>query len=270
MKKIITLALALIMCMTLFCSCNTDPGDWDYLEAKGTMIIGYTLYEPMNYKDADGKLVGFDTEFAEALCAELGLKPEFVEINWDSKETELNAKNLDAIWNGFTVDEERKTQFAFSKSYVSNKQVVVIKKANADKYTDLASLANAKCAAEKKSAGETAILTTDAIKNNEYFSFDKQTDVLTEILSGTVEFGVLDYIMVRAMIGEGTDFADLAMVESIELPPEEYAIGFRKNCPNTVAKVNAAIDKLVQNGTIEALAEKYDLSEQLAPAVQKG
>jgi len=148
MKKIITLALALIMCMTLFCSCNTDPGDWDYLEAKGTMIIGYTLYEPMNYKDADGKLVGFDTEFAEALCAELGLKPEFVEINWDSKETELNAKNLDAIWNGFTVDEERKTQFAFSKSYVSNKQVVVIKKANADKYTDLASLANAKCAAE--------------------------------------------------------------------------------------------------------------------------
>ena len=269
MKKILTLAMALIMCVSLLCSCSSDPGDWDYLTEKGKMIIGYTLYEPMNYKDADGKLVGFDTEFAEAVCAQLGLTPEFVEINWETKETELNAKNIDAVWNGFTVNAERKEQFAFSDSYVANKQVVVVKKDNASKYTDLASLAGAKCAAEKKSAGETAILTTDAIKSNEYIPCDKQTDVLTEILSGTVEFGVLDYIMVRAMIGAGTDYESLVMIESIELPPEEYAIGFRKNCPDTVAKVNEAIQAIVENGKMAEIAEKYGLTDQLAPGVKK-
>ena len=69
--------------------------DLAYIQSNGKMVIGYTVYEPMNYTDADGNFTGFDTELATAVCEKLGVEPEFVEINWDTKETELAAKSID-------------------------------------------------------------------------------------------------------------------------------------------------------------------------------
>ena len=77
--------------------------DLAYIQSNGKMVIGYTVYEPMNYTDADGNFTGFDTELATAVCEKLGVEPEFVEINWDTKETELAAKSIDCIWNGLTL-----------------------------------------------------------------------------------------------------------------------------------------------------------------------
>ena len=116
--------------------------DYAYISDKGTLTIGITIYDPMNYYDEDGKLVGFDTEFAEAVCEILGVEPEFLEINWDTKEIELEAKSIDCIWNGFTVTEERRENMDFSDSYIKNMQVMVIRAADADVYTDTASLAD--------------------------------------------------------------------------------------------------------------------------------
>ena len=153
---------------------------------------------------------------------------------------------------------------AFSKSYVRNKQVVVIKVDNKDKYTDEASMAGASCAAESGSAGQTAIETSDVLSKNEFIGSSAQKDVLLEVKSGTVELGVLDYVMAKASIGEGTDYNDLMIVEGVELAPEEYAIGMRKGDTETVEKVNGAIDELVADGTLKALAEKYGLADVYA------
>ncbi len=101
--------------------------DWDYIKNKGELIIGITIFNPMNYYDDNGKLVGFETEFAEAVCAELGVKAKFQEINWDAKETELAAKNIDCIWNGMTINEERKANMSVTIPYMNNKQVMVVK-----------------------------------------------------------------------------------------------------------------------------------------------
>ena len=81
---------------------ETAASDLDYIKEKGKMVIGYTVYEPMNYTDADGNFTGFDTELATAVCEKLGVEPEFVEINWDTKVVELDAKSIDCIWNGMT------------------------------------------------------------------------------------------------------------------------------------------------------------------------
>ena len=70
----------------------TADGDWDYISGKGEMTIGITYFEPMNYIGEDGKLTGFETDFATAVCKELGVEPKFQEIEWDSKEIELNAR----------------------------------------------------------------------------------------------------------------------------------------------------------------------------------
>ncbi len=109
-----------------FKEAETDS-DWKYIKDKGELIIGITIFNPMNYKDESGKLVGFETEFAEAVCAELGIKAKFQEINWDAKETELAAKNIDCIWNGMTINEERKANMSITIPYMNNKQVMVVK-----------------------------------------------------------------------------------------------------------------------------------------------
>ena len=245
-------------------STASEGGDWQYIADKGNFVAGITLFEPMNYYDENGELTGFETEFTKAVCEKLGVEAKFQEIEWDKKEIELNAKTIDAIWNGLTVTEERKENMGFSKSYVRNKQVVVIKADNKDKYTDEASMAGASCAAESGSAGQTAIETSSVLSQNEFVGASAQKDVLLEIKAGTVELGVLDYVMAKASIGEGTDYDDLMIVEGVELAPEEYAIGMRKGDTETIDKVNGAIDELVADGTLKALAEKYGLADVYA------
>lgn len=245
-------------------STASEGGDWQYIADKGNFVAGITLFEPMNYYDENGELTGFETEFTKAVCEKLGVEAKFQEIEWDKKEIELNAKTIDAIWNGLTVTEERKENMGFSKSYVRNKQVVVIKADNKDKYTDEASMAGASCAAESGSAGQTAIETSPVLSQNEFVGASAQKDVLLEVKAGTVELGVLDYVMAKASIGEGTDYSDLMIVEGVELAPEEYAIGMRNGDTETIEKVNGAIDELVADGTLKALAEKYGLADVYA------
>ena len=113
--------------------------DLDEIKGKGKMVIGYTVYEPMNYTDADGNFTGFDTELATAVCEKLGVEPEFVEINWDTKVVELDAKSIDCIWNGMTLTEDIMANTATTKAYAKNAQVVVVK--DGTDYTSTADLA---------------------------------------------------------------------------------------------------------------------------------
>lgn len=106
---------------------SDKESDWEYIKNKGELIIGITYFAPMNYKNDDGELVGFETEFAKAVCEELGVTAKFQEISWAAKETELAAKNIDCIWNGMTITDERLEAMSISIPYMQNKQVMVTK-----------------------------------------------------------------------------------------------------------------------------------------------
>lgn len=268
MKKLFASILAAAMLLSA-ASCSSESGktDWEYIEEKGTLVAGITLFEPMNYYDENGELTGFETEFTKAVCEKLGVEAEFQVIDWQKKEIELKSKTIDAIWNGLTVTEERKENMAFSTPYVKNKQVAVIKAENAEKYNDLASMTGASITAEDGSAGQTAIQNNEALSQNPFIASAAQKDVLMEVKAGTTEIGVLDYVMARTSIGEGTDYSDLMIVENVELAPgeyEEYAIGIRLEDTVLLEKVNAAIDELVADGTLKAIVDKYNLGEVYA------
>ena len=219
------------------------------------MVIGYTVYEPMNYTDADGNFTGFDTELATAVCAKLGVEPEFVEINWDTKVVELDAKSIDCIWNGMTLTEDIMANTATTKAYAKNAQVVVVKESTA--YTSTADLAGKTVVAEAGSAGEAAIQGDENLAKADYVSKNVQTDCLMEVAAGTADAAVLDLTLANAMIGEGTDYASLKIVD--ELNAEEYGVAFRKGS-DAAAVVDAAFDALKADGTMQALAEKYELT----------
>lgn len=243
-------------------SATAAEDDFEYVKNKGKLVIGITIYEPMNYRDENNKLVGFDTEYAEAVCKKLGVEAEFVEINWDTKVIELESKNIDCIWNGMTITDELKQSIDFSNPYIKNMQVVIVKKNNAEKYKDTASLKSGVVSAEAGSAGEGAIKDDANLSQATYIAVGKQTDALMEVKAGTSDAAVLDYVLAAAMVGEGTDYSDLCMIDGVELSVEEYGIGFRKGSTLT-EKVNAATDELIKDGTLAALAEKYGLSLQL-------
>ena len=229
--------------------------DLDYIKGNGKMVIGYTVYEPMNYTDADGNFTGFDTELATAVCEKLGVEPEFVEINWDTKVVELDAKSIDCIWNGMTLTDDIMANTATTQAYAKNAQVVVVKEGTA--YASTADLVGKTVVAEAGSAGEAAIEGDENLAQADYVSKSVQTDCLMEVAAGTADAAVLDLTLANAMIGEGTDYADLKIVD--ELNAEEYGVAFRKGS-DAAAVVDAAFDELKADGTLQALADKYDLA----------
>ena len=234
---------------------ETTASDLDYIKEKGKMVIGYTVYEPMNYTDADGNFTGFDTELATAVCEKLGVEPEFVEINWDTKVVELDAKSIDCIWNGMTLTDDIMANTATTKAYAKNAQVVVVK--DGTDYSSTADLVGKTVVAEAGSAGEAAIEGDENLAQADYVSKSVQTDCLMEVAAGTADAAVLDLTLANAMIGEGTDYASLKIVD--ELNAEEYGVAFRKGS-DAAAAVDAAFDELKADGTMQALADKYDLA----------
>ena len=276
MKKLISMALAAGMAVSLAAcggAASSAPAadsaasgaastteaaadsDLAYIQGKGKMTIGYTVYEPMNYTDADGNFTGFDTELATAVCEKLGVEPDFVEINWDTKIVELDAKSIDCIWNGMTLTDEIMANTACTKAYAKNAQVVVMK-ADAD-YTSTADLVGKTVVAEAGSAGESAIQDDGSLSQADYISKSVQTDCLMEVAAGTADAAVLDLTLATAMIGDGTDYANLTIKD--ELNAEEYGVAFRKGS-NAAAAVDAAFDELKSDGTMQKLADKYSLS----------
>ena len=247
MKKIIALLLAAIMVFA-FAACNNETAD--------TLKIGYTIYEPMNYLDADGELTGFDTEFAIAVCEKLGKTPEFIEINWDTKFPTLDAGQIDCIWNGMTISDEVKKNCAVSKAYVKNAQVVVMAKDKLDSYKDAESLKGLKFVAEAGSAGEAAI--KDNGLDEKYTAVSAQTDALLAVAGGQADACVIDITMAQASTAEGTSYEKYGY--AIELTTEEYGIGFRLKDAELLDAVNKAIEELANEGKMAELAEKYDLA----------
>ncbi len=261
MKKILSTLIASATAVAMLAGCTSSATDLAYIEEKGEMVIGITYFEPMNYMDENGVLTGFETEFAQAVCEKMGVKPIFQKIDWDSKEVELNAKTIDCIWNGMTITDERKENMDISVAYMENKQVMVTKAENADKYKDAADLAGATVVAEKKSAGEDVAKSDTFFTKANYVSVDSQAKALLEVKSGTADIAVIDYVMSIGTIANGTDYADLKVIDDKGFAPEQYGIAFRKNSPETTKKVNDAIQQLANEGVLEEIAAKYELQD---------
>lgn len=263
MKKIIAFALAALMmvgCVAAFSSCGKKT-DFEKIEKNGKFVCGITIYEPMNYYEADGTtLTGFDTELAKLVAEKLGVEVEFQIIDWGNKYAELSAGSIDCIWNGFTSNSkdadgiDRSEKVDFSYAYLDNKQCVIVKADRLGEFTSAASLSGKKAGAENGSAGESyaqdAGATIEASKSS-------QLAVFTDLNSGAVDFIVVDKLLADEVVGKG-DYAGLAIVTAIDIEPEVYSIGCRKGS-DFDEKINEALIELLNEGKIEELAAKYEV-----------
>lgn len=259
MKKIIAITLTVIMMLAL-CACGAkDSGadsDLKYVQDKGTLIVGITDFAPMDYQDESGEWIGFDADMAKAFAENIGVKAEFVEINWDNKVLELNAKSIDCVWNGMTLTDEVTKTMSCGEAYCNNAQVVVVNKDVADKYQDVESLKELNFAVESGSAGEAAA--TEAGLN--YTAVLTQADALMEVSAGTSDACIIDLLMAGAMIGEGTSYPDLTY--TVALTSEEYGVGFRSGS-DLAAKFNEFYKAAYADGTVMEIANQYGVQESV-------
>jgi len=245
MKKWIAMILAVILVAACFAGCAP----------KDKFVVGITDYAPMDYKDENGEWTGFDAEFARLFAEELGQEIEFFVItDWGKKFVELEDGNIDCVWNGMTITEEALLNASVSDPYVVNAQVLVMKADRIADYTTAESLKDLTIAVENGSAGQDA---AEAAGCENIVLMQDQGAALLEVKAGTSDACVIDITMANAMTGEGSDYADLAA--GISLTSEEYGVAFPKDSELT-AKFNAFMDKLLEDGTLQALAEKYELT----------
>lgn len=279
MKKIIAMLLALVMVFAL-CACGGSPApsaapsdepsaqpeapadepaaesDLAYVQSQGKLIVGITDFAPMDYKDDSGEWIGFDADMAKAFAESIGVEAEFIEIAWDNKIMELEAKAIDAVWNGMTLTPEVTNSMACTSAYCNNAQVVVVNADVADQYQDIESLAGLSFAVEAGSAGEAA-----ATENGlDFIAVESQAAALMEVAAGTSDACIIDLLMAGAMIGEGTSYPDMAY--TVELTSEEYGAGFRQGSDLAVA-LDAFFDAAYADGSMMEIANQYGVQESI-------
>lgn len=228
--------------------------DVAYIQDKGTLIVGITDFAPMDYKDDNGEWIGFDADVARKVAESLGVEAEFVEIDWDNKILELQNKSIDVVWNGMTLTPEVTNAMECTNAYCNNAQVVVVNADVADKYQDVASLADLSVAVESGSAGEEAAnengLNVVAVKS--------QADAVMEVAAGTSDACIIDLLMAGAMVGEGTSYPNLA--HTVELTTEEYGVGCRKGS-DLAGYINEQFKALYDDGTMEEIGTQYGVQD---------
>ena len=257
MKKILALVLAicLLACLCAGCGDNkTSDSDFETVSEDGKVVVGITDYAPMDYKEtADGDWTGFDAELARAVFAKLDLEVEFIEIDWDNKQLELDNGSIDCVWNGMTLTDEVLKSMSCSDPYVVNAQVVVM---NKDKITDGMTAEDIADLSVTVEAGSAGALSADGAGFTNVTDLAAQSNALMEVASGNADACIIDLTMANAMTGEGTSYPDLG--KALELDREEYGIGFRKGS-DMVEKVNKIMDDMRADGSMQALADKYEL-----------
>ena len=250
MKKalIILLALALLLACFMGCAKKEDK------PAARTFTVGFDAeFPPFGFVAEDGSYDGFDLAVAEEVCKRLGWTFKAQPINWDAKDSELQSGNIDCIWNGFTIS-GREDGYTWTKAYMSNDQVVVVKKDSP--ITKLADLAGKTVAVQKDSSGLAALEEKADLKNSfgKLVEMDSYLNAMMELEMGSVDAIVMDEIVARYEIqtsGKAFKVLDEAVAS------EEYGVGFLKGNTALRDKVQKVMDEMAKDGTMAKISEKW-------------
>lgn len=256
MKKFL-LAISLIMVAATIilsgCGGKQQDTSWEKVKEKGEFVLGLDdSFPPMGFRDENGQIVGFDVDLAKEVCNRLGVKLKLQPISWDAKEQELNSGNIDCIWNGLTITEERKRNMLFSEAYMKNRQVLVVK-ADAP-YENLTDLENKRLGLQAGSSAAVALESSGTFKEElkDVVEFDDNMIALMDLEKGGVDVVLMDEIVARYYIQQKNK--NFKVLDET-LASEEYGIGFRKNDKQLMAKIQETLDAMASDGKLAEISK---------------
>ncbi|WP_438477722.1 amino acid ABC transporter substrate-binding protein [Streptococcus pluranimalium] len=276
-KKLMTvLTLAVAALFLVACGSNkakekTSKDNWKTYQEKKTVTIGFdNTFVPMGYKDKSGKNVGFDIDLANAVFKEYGIKVKWQAINWDLKETELDNRNIDMIWNGYSVTKEREEKVAFTNSYMKNEQVLVSKKSS--NITDFKDMKDKVLGAQSGSSGYEVFsanpkVLKDFVKDGDATQYETFTQALIDLKNDRIDGLLIDRVYANYYLQEEGDIDQYNIVTG-DFEGEAFAVGARKADKTLVNKVNAAFKKLYEEGKFQEISNKW-FGEDVATDVIK-
>ena len=253
MKKKIVCLLAMTLAAVAVTGCGTQK------DAGKTFTVGFDAeYPPYGYMDDNGEYTGFDLELAQAVCDMEGWELVKTPIDWDSKDMELDSGSIDCIWNGFTIN-GREDDYEWTQAYADNSQVIVV--AEGSGIASLADLAGKTVGVQAASAA-LELLQGDQADLAGTFSglqeFADYNSAFVELQAGSVDAVAMDIGVANYQLktrGEGYKILDEV------LNSEQYGVGFKKGNTELCEIVDKDLTKLAEDGTIEELAEKYDIAD---------
>ncbi len=228
---------------------------WTDLQKKGEFVLGLDdSFPPMGFRDANGQIVGFDIDVAKAVCDRLGINLKLQPINWDAKEQELNTKNIDCIWNGLTITPERQRNLLFTKPYMDNRQVLVVRADSG--LASLSTLSGKKLGLQAGSSAKGALNSAPAFEATlaAVIEFDENMTALMDLEMGGLDVVLMDEIVARYYIQQR---AKNFSVLNEALSHEEYGIGFRKNDRQLMEKFQETLEAMAKDGTLAAISEQW-------------
>ena len=265
MKKVIAIAAAALMLLTLLAGCGnnaTTPDNGEQTQTK-TFTVGFDAeFPPYGYQDENGEYVGFDLDLAAEVCARNGWELVKKPINWDSKDMELETELIDCIWNGFTIN-GREDKYTWSTPYVDNSQVVVVgKDSGIASYADLAG----KIVAAQADSSALAALTENEDGSNEENialaeSFEKLVEVpdyntaFMNLEAGAVDAIAMDIGVAKYQLEQR---GDAFVILDGTLAAEQYGIGFKLGNTELRDAVQKTLDEMAADGTFAKIAEKWE------------
>ena len=267
-KKILSVCMATMMILGMAACGSSEQPEQEQTEQQATgeetestldydkILVGLDdTFAPLGFRDEEGNLVGVDVELMEATGEIMGIPFELQPIDWSMKETELANKNIDMIWNGYTITEERKEKVAFSQPYLNNRQVVVTM-ADSDINT-LADLTDKTVAAQAESSAIDAINAKPEIAQTfkSLGEFETNDQCLMDLEAGRTDAVVADEVIIRYYVSKKGEEKYKILEE--DFGKEEYGIGVRKEDTALLEALNVALDTLKENGTTKEISEKW-------------
>ncbi len=225
-----------------------------YITDKKEIIMGLDDgFPPMGFRDEKGELVGFDIDLAKAVADKMGISLKLQPIDWKAKDLELQAKNIDVIWNGYTITEERKTNNLVSPPYMENKQVVIVP--TNSPINTLKDLEGKKVAVQDGSSAQEALADTgDLLSKIEQVDFKDNVTAMLDVSIGMTDALAVDIVVAEYYMAKD---AGKFRILNESLAPEEYGIGFRKGEQAFHDAVMKAYGELKADGTLKAISEKW-------------
>ena len=268
MKKVIAIAAAALMLLTLLAGCGNNaatPDNGEQTQTK-TFTVGFDAeFPPYGYQDENGEYVGFDLDLAAEVCARNGWELVKKPINWDSKDMELETELIDCIWNGFTIN-GREDKYTWSTPYVDNSQVVVVgKDSGIASYADLAGKI---VAAQAGSSALAALTENEDGSNEENIALAESFEKLVEVPDYNTAFmnleaGAVDAIAMDIGVAQYQleQRGDAFVILDGTLAAEQYGIGFKLGNTELRDAVQKTLDEMAADGTFAKIAEKWGLAQ---------
>ena len=254
MKKIFLTTLLLVT--MLFTACGGEQSSDDIRDK--TFVIGVDDdFAPIAFRDENGNLVGFDIDLAKETGRRMGVTFEFKPIDWNNKRQELESGNIDLIWNGLDITDERKEYILYSKPYIDDRQILLVKKGDTQNIRSEGDLAGKIVGTQAGSAAETYVNKNDDIKLSvrNLKIYDKFKDAITALKVDEIDVLVCDEMIARYEMKTQPDTFEIVDVYSDYVT--EMGIGFRKGDTELRDRVQKVFDEMIEDGTAKEISEKW-------------